>query len=397
MVLFIFLPSLSISQNIHPALIASAYEQKSMLDSAIFYYTVLMNKNTDKDKWLIERARLYINIKNFQEAMNDLLYVEKIKPGAASYFLAKLYALQKDTLKTIAFLSKNLNSSYKVNKGEIFSEPAFQYLYQTAIWKELWAKEWYSKSDYQEGEIRYLFKIGQYLEVINTVVDIEQQKNKLTHRMKYWQGMAYAQMQNLDAAITCLTQAIEMNKKQVDYFYNRALCYIQKKQYKKAINDLTTAIALNPGNKDYYYNRALAFSHNNQLDEALNDINILVQLFPEEELYQFLLGRIAFDMEKYILAISCFNRLIEKNPSHSDYLFYRARCYTRTNMTLQAIRDYTNLIENFSNSPSLAQFYYERGNLYYNTDNKKNACIDWRQAEILGHVSASQKVWENCQ
>ena len=58
-----------------------------------------------------------------------------------------------------------------------------------------------------------------------------------------------------------------------------------------------------------------------------------------------------------------------------------------------AISDYTKAIEV---DPKVSEFYFDRGDVQYNSGNLKSACKDWKKAAELGNEDAKEQLEKYC-
>ena len=62
-----------------------------------------------------------------------------------------------------------------------------------------------------------------------------------------------------DKAIAHYSEALRLNPKDADAYYNRGIAWERRGEYDKAIADYSEAIRLNPNYADAYYNRGIAW------------------------------------------------------------------------------------------------------------------------------------------
>ncbi|HPO65274.1 MAG TPA: tetratricopeptide repeat protein [Bacteroidales bacterium] len=379
--------------SIHPALKAQAYLANQQTDSALMIISQLIEDKREVEKWLIWRSEIYLTQGKISDAINDLLQVEKKRPGMASFLLAKSYALLRDTNHTIFFLEKNLSSSFKVPRNIIMQEKAFHLLQNTKQWKKLWEKDWYNKYEYFEGEMRYLFEAKNWNGVINAMTDIGSDSKRLSAHAFYMTGVAYLQLENYGAALTYFNIAISRAKKQASYYAARGDYYLQLKNFSKALDDYTHAIQYSPESLEYYVKYIEALMGLKKSDTAYDLAQSLCQIFPTNNEILFIHARTAYQSKRYLQSLTSINKLLETTPEDSAYLHLRARCYVQTAMLGQALKDYDRLIQKY---PKHSLYLLERGKIYLLTNDKQRYCSDWKKSAALGNTEASQLLWEYC-
>lgn len=102
-------------------------------------------------------------------------------------------------------------------------------------------------------------------------------------------GNAYQDMNDLVKAINDYNQAIAMDVKAAEAYYNRARAYYKQKLYTKAVGDLDIYITLNKTNKpflaDGYWNRSNAYAALGNTTEAFKDINAAIDTAAKAGMY----------------------------------------------------------------------------------------------------------------
>ncbi len=131
-------------------------------------------------------------------------------------------------------------------------------------------------------------------------------------------------------------------------YNNRALLFERAGNYYKAIDDYNTSIAVNPSQFEPYYNRAIAFENLGMYDMAVQDYNKSISL-NNSLCFQALNNRgvLFIKMGLFVKAKEGLDRAIAINPNSLSY--------------------------------------YNRGDLYLKTGNKKMAAMDFCNACSLGN------------
>jgi len=94
-------------------------------------------------------------------------------------------------------------------------------------------------------------------------------------------GRSYFDKRQWDKAIAEYNEAIELDPKYADAYFNRGNANYNKGQYDQAIDDYTKAIEINPGLADAYANRGLAYAQGKgQFDQAISDFNKAIGINP---------------------------------------------------------------------------------------------------------------------
>ena len=85
----------------------------------------------------------------------------------------------------------------------------------------------------------------------------------------------------LDHAIADFTEAIKLDPKNLDAYFNRAGLYSQKKDHDHAIADYDRAIKIDANNAELYAFRGQAYTQKENFDQALSDFKEAIRLNPK--------------------------------------------------------------------------------------------------------------------
>lgn len=145
---------------------------------------------------------------------------------------------------------------------------------------------------------------------------------------------------------------------------NKGRSYFNKGMYDEAIAEFTKVIKVNSSNIEAYfargvayYNHGLQYLKKDNFDEAIANLN--------------------FD-----LAISDYNKVIEKFPNSFKFYVNRAGCYADKGDIVHAISDYGKAIEL---NPNNADSYSSRAYLYFRNKEYDKSWKDVDKAEALGY------------
>ncbi len=85
-------------------------------------------------------------------------------------------------------------------------------------------------------------------------------------------------------ALKLVSKAIEIDRKNDEYYYLRSVCNRELRHYSDVYSDLNKAISLNPENGKAYLDRALMHYNSGNIYSALNDYNIALKYLREDSL-----------------------------------------------------------------------------------------------------------------
>ena len=397
MIIAVAATSLNFSQNYSNAQVsdfmkARAFEIKSLPDSALKYYSkILIVKGSDA-KIFVARGHVFFAKKDYENAIADFQKANQLAPDIASFQLAQCYAALNDLSTTIQFLKKHLNSKYKLPQTNIRLNPYFTKYESESDWKKLWANDWYTKSDEQVGEARFMFNNHDWMGVINYVSGILKENSK-RHELLYFRAKAYFEMKNFNTSLNDYSNAIEVFKHNADYFVGRAEVYRALGKLKDSYNDYSSAINLEPDNFNFYIKRAELSLALNNIEKSKDDVDLYLSLFANDYQARFLAGKISYSAGSYLSALSYYNGLLNEYPQRAAVYFERAETYNKATMYQNAIRDYSTCL---SIEPLNILALRKQGQLYYSLNNLKDACKNWKKAMNAGDLESNNLYLDNC-
>ena len=162
--------------------------------------------------------------------------------------------------------------------------------------------------------------------------------------------------------VTLFTDVIEKNRSRAEVsmgYYNRGNEYLRLKMPGKALADYSEAIRLYPEYRDAYYNR----------------------------------GIVLYQTGDYLSAVRDYSKAIVLKSDFYDAYLNRGTAYRAMGRYREALSDYDHVILHFPYGIA----FYSRGVLYYfNLDNKRQGCEDWKEAIRLGFKPAEEMVKRFC-
>ncbi len=112
-------------------------------------------------------------------------------------------------------------------------------------------------------------------------------------------GVEWRSKGNLERAISDYSEAIRLDAKYADAYYNRCIAYNRQQKYDLALADCNKAIAFGPGTgttlnatgqqklsadrsrSDYYNERGVVYYGRNEIDRAIADLSEALRLYPK--------------------------------------------------------------------------------------------------------------------
>jgi tetratricopeptide (TPR) repeat protein len=185
-------------------------------------------------------------------------------------------------------------------------------------------------------------------------------------------------------AIQKFTKAIQLNSKYQHAYFLRGFEYYQAQEFEKSLTDLNQAILINPKFSQAYYNRAvLKYEKNNDIQGALADFNQAILINPRN--FEAYINRGLLKYEKINDtqgALADFNQAIFINPRNFEAYINRGLLkYEKINDIQGALADYNQAI--FIN-PRIPHVYNNRANLKtYQLNDVEGGMADYDQAILI--------------
>jgi tetratricopeptide (TPR) repeat protein len=266
--------------------------------------TGAISENNDSRLFVL-RGEAKILTGDFTGAISDFNAANGIIPGSGEYGLAKVYSLKGDAATSVYHLERNLGSSLRKQEKEILLDPAFGKVENSAEWRQLWKKEWYSKSEKVLSEIEYYTAAGKideskvllneiksgfpdsddagYAEALINLAsgkysDAAAVADRLTashpESEKYLRLLAKSQVMssNPSGALLTYTRLLDLGVADAQLFMLRAECYRKTGETEKAQADVKKFLDLYPADKS-------ALSMAGRLESALGDNLKAIEFF----------------------------------------------------------------------------------------------------------------------
>ena len=170
----------------------------------------------------------------------------------------------------------------------------------------------------------------QFLEIEANINQSKKDADESAKEAKASQLFAQALSENdLNRKIEFYSQAIELNPKFAEAYYNRGNAKYNMKRYEEAIKDYSEAIGLNPNDAEAYYNRGNAKYNMKRYEEAIKDYSEAIGLNPNYAEAYNNRGNAKYNMKRYEEAIEDYGKAIGLNPNLAEAYNNRAKCYRK--------------------------------------------------------------------
>lgn len=360
--------------------------------AAVDFFTDALKSNDLKPLCFLARGKAYVQLGKTDEAIKDFMDAEKLKPGIASYELAKCYAKQGNIENTIYYMRLHLESPYKVLESEIKKEEAFSNVEKYKDWKAIWQKEWYTKSEKISADANYLVNSGDNLEAVE-LVNKELLHFPRAHELYVARARAFVALGNQRSALDDYSTALSLSKRNPEYFKERGILLATIGRDKKAADDFTLALKIKPEMFELYLMRAQACKRSEDFKQAIKDVELYLQFFPKSEEAMFTAGQVYYEYGEYAESIKRLTPLIEKNSKKPEYFHARGLAYFEIRELDSAIQDFSQALDL---NPELSETWHSKALARYYNGDKEGACLDWKKAKELGNTSSNDYLGMYC-
>lgn len=144
-------------------------------------------------------------------------------------------------------------------------------------------------------------------------------------------GTARLANNEVDAAISDFSAAIQINPNLAPAYGDRAGAYLIKGNFAAAEADINRSIQLRPDDFRAYNLRCWSRAvENKKLDEALADCNTALKLAPDDPHVLDSLGVVEMRRGQYAEALDLFNKALKSHPDNVGMLYLRGVCERKT-------------------------------------------------------------------
>jgi tetratricopeptide (TPR) repeat protein len=362
-------------------------------DSAVSYLNRALEDHPGNVNFVYNRGVCNFQLKRYDKAIADFLFVNKRRTGMASLMLAKTEARLKREELAVKYLREHLNSQYRIPEKDILLDSDFARIESGAAWKALWReKEWYSPADRDLQEILYMKSKGEYLEVINRFNELAQKSYK---RSLVYQHLAetYLALGNKKAAVDALERSISADTRNMESLKLRIDLYLTSGDIEKAKKDCERLLRQAPDEFEYLLVSAKINSLLGEYDKSIQSANYYLHFFPDSAKAHNELGLIHYNNGKHLNAIKSFNTALDMDNSNAAYFFNRGRAYAATKTHVYASRDFSMALDL---DPGDSETWFFKGLTELELGNVGPACFCFKKAAQRGKFEAREYVQKIC-
>jgi len=276
-------------------------------------------ENPDNPDLYIERAKLYLDNKDFEASLSDIKRAQKFDTVKAEYYLVLtdvyFYSGQTRLAKEVLEKSAKLNPEHVETKLKL-------------------AELFFYVKKYQES-INY----------INEVIKIEPTKAKAY----YLKGMCYKESADTNRAISSFQTATEQDPKQYDANMQLGALMGARKNI-LALEYFNNALRIDPKSTEAVYSIGKFYQDIGKIQEAIDTYKKLLAVDKNNSHALYNLGAIEFSFKKDPkAAIQYFSDAINLKSDYAEAYFARGVCFEKLKDLKNAEADYRAAVQYLPN------------------------------------------------
>ena len=182
---------------------------------------------------------------------------------------------------------------------------------------------------------------------------------------------------DIQGALSCFEQAIEIQPNYYLAYYNRGIALKNMGRYEEAIADYNKAIEIQPNDPDAYNGRGNALKEMGRYEEAIADYNKAIEIQPKYHYAYNGRGIALKEMGRYEEAIADYNKALEIQPNYHLAYYNRGIALKEMGRYEEAIADLNKALEI---QPNYHLAYNGRGNTLYYIGRYEEAIADYNKA-----------------
>ncbi len=361
-------------------------------ETAVNYLTSAIISNQNNYLYYLKRGEAFYKSGMLEEALKDFEEVNRLDENAADFWLSKTYARLGKEERSLFYLRNHLGSESHLKEKVIKKDSAFDNLQYSDGWYNLWQEDWYTKEEKAEEEMEYLVKKGLYFDAIEAL-DEKIVVSEDPHGLYACRARVNMKLGNFKGAVTDWNNAIELERRNPDYYVQRGKTFLELGKSKDAIEDFSRVLRQDPASFSLYLERAGAFAKLGEFNAAVRDVTTYLRYFENDQKAIALCGNLHYLNENYIEALKYFNRNLKLDNSKAEYYKDRGKTYLKTRTYQFAINDLSMALDL---SPYDGETWLFKGNARFESGDREGACSDWNKARNYGELKAVEYLLENC-
>jgi tetratricopeptide (TPR) repeat protein len=189
-------------------------------------------------------------------------------------------------------------------------------------------------------------------------------------------------------------RAIQLDKSNVEALVNRGARYYKQKEHSQAKKDFLAALDVRPSQIEALNNLALIAIYENKLDDAVTLFDRILNLNPANALALNNKGYAYLRQGKLEEAAKLIDRSLDIEPGNGYALRNMGIYYQKSGQPDKALIEFNKAIEI---AEPVDDLYGLTGKVYFDMNDKTNACKIWKQGIILKDSIAVSEFKSKCQ
>lgn len=275
--------------------------------------------NPNNPELYFERAKLYLNNKDFEASIADIKRSQKFDSVKADYYLVltDAYFFGGQTRQAKEVLEKCI----KLNPDHIDSKLKLAELF---------------------------FYVKRYQDAFNFINDALK-LNENNANAYYLKGMCYKEIGDSSKAVSSFATATEQDNNNYNAYLQLGLLHAAKKNA-LALEYYNNALRINSKSTEVIYNIGKFYQDMGKINEAIDTYKKLIQLDKNYKSAYYNLGAIEFSLKKNTdEAMRYFSEAINIDPAYAEAYFARGVCYEKKKDFVNAEADYQEALKHKPN------------------------------------------------
>jgi len=131
-------------------------------------------------------------------------------------------------------------------------------------------------------------------------------------------GATWARLGDLDKSIEDLNMGLKLKPDQLSGYINRSIMYRSKGDYKNSLEDIKTYLKFNPNSADIWYEKGILERYFKNTQEALNNFNQAIRIDDNKAIYYYGRSQAWYDLQNIDNARKDFNMSLAKGFDKYD-------------------------------------------------------------------------------
>ncbi|MCU0436593.1 MAG: tetratricopeptide repeat protein [Raineya sp.] len=307
---------------------------------SIIWFTKAIQADSTNGEVFFKRAKSYILAQEYEKAIRDLTLADSLQYTQLEtpFYWGLIYFKQEQFEKSLTFFEQAYQKGYQNDSFYAYLAETYAFLGKNKEANDFFDKalniynkdvdlywlraNFYVKQEEYTKAIADLDKIttlqSHYWKAYQLKADIyfwqNQDSKSLENRLLYFKylpnkkkitasdysmiAMNYAASKQFAKSVEYGTKAIELDKDNHEYYFERATYYIQLKNYQKALADCQKAIELDGEDLVYFRQRAFLYKILKKYPEALADYEFLAQQDEKDAENHYYVAEIKYLLKK---------------------------------------------------------------------------------------------------